>query len=82
MLTSELTINVIQGGGTEEPHEEVFLTKFVEMLSGGNGDLKDGLSLTSRRGKNRVFQVEVSASVTMLVFQRNRVKGRVREKAE
>ena len=44
--------------------------------------MKDGLRLTSRRGKSRVFQVEVSAHVTVLVFQRNRVKGRVREKAE
>lgn len=25
MLTSELTISVIQGGGTEEPHGEAFL---------------------------------------------------------
>ena len=42
MLTSELTISMIQGGGIGEPHGEAFLTKFMEMLPGGNGDLQDG----------------------------------------
>lgn len=82
MLTSELTISVIQGGGTEEPHGEAFLTKFLEIIPGGNGDLKDGLRLTSRKGKTRPLQGEVKAHVTTLVLQRNRVKRRVREKAE
>lgn len=75
MLTSELTISVISttiGGGTRELHGGgAFLTKFMEMLPGGNGDLTDGLQLASRRGRNRVFQVEVSTHVTVLGFQRN-----------
>lgn len=66
-----LTISVIQGVETGELHVEAFLTKFVEMLPGGNGDLQDVLQLASRGGKTRVFQVEMSIHMTVLGFQRN-----------